>query len=266
MAATKTQSRYLSYINAYIEAFGVSPSQPDIARALQVSPPSVCTMLKKLEDIPEWEKRIDAGNLKQWTIEPPRRSKPQTATTEMVKAYRLKLTLQHMKPPVWRRIEVPDVSVAEFADLILRAMGWMNCHMHQFRIGDEYLVSPESFEFDMHGESYAALKVSDLFQRSKVVFFDYDFGDGWEHKLELEATTKAPSHDLPRCTGGRQACPPEDIGGPWGFANFLEAIGNPNHPEPPGTKRTAGTLWRILPRRIRPGRNNGLYAVVTDFK
>ncbi len=148
-----------------------------------------------------------------------------------MKAYRLKITLQHTKPPIWRRIEVANVKLAELANLILQAMGWMNCHLHQFRLGDRYLVPQEALEFDMHGDSYAKLKVANLFNDSGPVYFDYDFGDGWEHRIELEGTSKIPSNQLPRCTAGRRACPPEDIGGIWGFENFVDAIQNEQHPE-----------------------------------
>ena len=62
----------------------------------------------------------------------------------------------------------------------------------------------------------------------------YDFGDGWEHRVVLEKILPLPADGKappPRCTGGRRACPPEDCGGPWGYASLLEALADPKHPE-----------------------------------
>jgi hypothetical protein len=62
--------------------------------------------------------------------------------------------------------------------------------------------------------------------------YDYDFGDGWEHKVELEKVIPFdPNITLPKCIKGRRACPPEDVGGTWGYEEFLNAIGDPSHPE-----------------------------------
>lgn len=63
--------------------------------------------------------------------------------------------------------------------------------------------------------------------------YDYDFGDGWEHSIELEQIRpQAKGEQLSVCTGGRRACPREDCGGPWGYSeNFLPAITQPDHPE-----------------------------------
>src|SRR5919108_5111185 len=35
----------------------------------------------------------------------------------------------------------------------------------------------------------------------------------------------------PVCLTGKRACPPEDCGGIWGYAGFLEAMHDPQHPE-----------------------------------
>ncbi len=57
------------------------------------------------------------------------------------------------------------------------------------------------------------------------------FGDSWEHSVVLEKILPSSEHPTPYCLGGKRACPPEDSGGPWGYAHFLEAITDAQHPE-----------------------------------
>lgn len=59
-----------------------------------------------------------------------------------------------------------------------------------------------------------------------------DFGDDWRHAIKVNKVDKLDSaRRLPFCADGKRACPPEDVGGPWGYANYLEAIGDPSHEE-----------------------------------
>ena len=55
-------------------------------------------------------------------------------------------------------------------------------------------------------------------------------GDNWDHTIQLEKVLPAEAGvRYPRCVAGKRACPPEDCGGPWGYADFLNAIQNPGH-------------------------------------
>ena len=64
------------------------------------------------------------------------------------------------------------------------------------------------------------------------LIYNYDFADDWRHELEEEKILQPePGIGYPVCLGGENNCPPEDCGGVWGYANFLEAIGDPKHPE-----------------------------------
>lgn len=68
-------------------------------------------------------------------------------------------------------------------------------------------------------------------EQSKFVY-EYDFGDGWEHNIVVEKILPVdPEADYPYCVKGRRACPPEDVGGVWGFEEFVEAMKNSNHEE-----------------------------------
>ncbi|MEO1742972.1 MAG: plasmid pRiA4b ORF-3 family protein [Cyanobacteria bacterium J06629_9] len=63
-------------------------------------------------------------------------------------------------------------------------------------------------------------------------FYQYDFGDSWEHEILVEKVLKADSEaNYPICIKAKRACPPEDCGGTWGYENFLEAIQDAQHPE-----------------------------------
>jgi hypothetical protein len=145
--------------------------------------------------------------------------------------YQLKITLADIKPPVWRRVEVKDCALTMLHEIIQVCMGWYGEHLWAFEInGEEYGDDPEG-EMDMDMASARKVKLSRLVQAGVKKFrYVYDFGDNWEHVIEIEKVLEAdPKAKYPRCTKGSRACPPEDCGGPWGYAELLEAIRNPKH-------------------------------------
>jgi len=61
--------------------------------------------------------------------------------------------------------------------------------------------------------------------------WEYDMGDSWNHDIVVQSIAPAgPGATLPRCTDGGGACPPEDCGGAWGYADLADALGNAGHP------------------------------------
>ena len=133
--------------------------------------------------------------------------------------YQLKIVLKGIKPPVWRRVLVSGDSTISFLhEIVQLAMGWYNCHLHQFLIrGKEYGVS---YEGGVHfADDPDKIKLSDFQFRPQERFeYVYDFGDNWEHKISVEKILPAdPAQTYPVCIGGRGECPPEDSGGPWGY-------------------------------------------------
>ena len=133
------------------------------------------------------------------------------------------------------RIETEDCTLAEFHYLIQGAMGWMNSHLHEFEIaGERYAVSPpfEMGPMDFDAMDAQAVRLSQLIAEQKKFRckYLYDFGDGWEHLIQLEEVHApiARAH-YPRCVDGERACPPEDVGGVWGYREYLEALADPNH-------------------------------------
>ena len=154
-----------------------------------------------------------------------------------VAAYQLKVTLSHCKPPIWRRVLVPaHFSLAKLHDVLQVCMGWTDTHLHQFVIGKAYYGRPD---FDDGWGDTKTLderrhKLGDLGLAVGSNFsYEYDFGDGWEHKIKVEKIV-APIENPPKhpvLLAGKGACPPEDVGGPYGYMDFLEAIGDPEHEE-----------------------------------
>lgn len=256
---TPTQGRYLAYIRAYTDGFGLPPAESEIAHAIGVSPPSVNQMMKTLERkglirrqsgvprsieilaaddaIPKWNKRI-TRTVREWTLTSPAARRLGQASGGQAAVYRFKIFLQDTDPAIWRRIETKDVSLEKLHELIQTAMGWTNSHLHQFEIAGARYTDPRLMtgDFDDFGAlDYSGIRIADLVSKhgSKLrMSYEYDFGDGWQHEVVLEKVTQSePGAKYPRCIGGERACPPEDVGGVYGFADYVAAITNPNHRE-----------------------------------
>jgi hypothetical protein len=152
--------------------------------------------------------------------------------------YQFKITLLDSRPPIWRRILVPDGTLDDLHEAIQTAMGWTNSHLHQFEIARKRYGDPELLD-DGWGDSEVIstldTPLSELLggkRPPKKFHYEYDFGDGWEHLIEFEGAAPAESgKKYPCCVEGARACPPEDCGGVWGYAHFLEVMGNPRHEE-----------------------------------
>ena len=155
--------------------------------------------------------------------------------TKNGKIYQVKITLKYVRPPIWRRVQVRgDITLAKLHEIIQIAMGWFDSHLHQFRMGKVYYGTPDIDEFselNLKDDSKAQLGRV-LTKLKQKLIYEYDFGDGWEHEILLEKILPPePGVRYPRCIGGARACPPEDCGGTGGYANFVTAIGDPNHEE-----------------------------------
>jgi hypothetical protein len=147
--------------------------------------------------------------------------------------YRLKVTLRGLRPPIWRRFVVPaDIPLKRLHDALQAVMGWTNSHLHQFKAGGViYGTSDPEFGVRRMSESRTAL-YQVLRQPKDRMMYEYDFGDGWEHDVVLEAVLLAEAGGVyPRVEAGKRACPPEDVGGVPGYLSFLEALRDPDHPE-----------------------------------
>ncbi len=148
--------------------------------------------------------------------------------------YQLKITLKEVKPPVWRRIQVPArTKLPDLHLMIQAAMGWYNGHLHCFTIGGKAYgeLNPDWDDPDMEDEMRVRLDQVAPGKGDRFTYL-YDFGDGWEHVIRVEAVLPPkPGTQYPRCLDGGRKCPPEDCGGPWGYEEFLVAIRDPKHEE-----------------------------------
>jgi hypothetical protein len=166
---------------------------------------------------------------------------------DLVMMYRLKVTLKGSKPPIWRRLEVPgDVTLAKLHRILQVAMGWTNSHLHSFKIGGTYYQEPDP-DFNpvfSHSEDKdeKRFKLQQVALREKMKFiYEYDFGDGWEHEILVEKIfPMTEERRQPVCIKGARACPPEDIGGMWGYYDFLEIMEDPEHSEHEGMLEWVG--------------------------
>ena len=147
--------------------------------------------------------------------------------------YRLKVTLAGVQPPVWRRLRVPShINLKRLHQILQVAFRWTDSHLHQFEVAGQTYGTPHS-EYPNTTRNEARVRLNEvLLEEKDFMVYEYDFGDGWEHKVVLEKIIpSAPDLSSPNCIAGARACPPEDCGGVGGYEEFLGAIGDPLHPE-----------------------------------
>jgi Plasmid pRiA4b ORF-3-like protein len=148
----------------------------------------------------------------------------------------LKVTLRDIHPPIWRRIQLwEDATLAQLHRILQIVVGWEDYHLHEFVIGGRVYSVP-----DPDDDLYERKVIDERRQRLRAVAprvgtpfeYVYDFGDNWRHDLLLEATVVSePGAQYPCCLTGERSAPPEDVGGPSGYQDYLEAMADPEHKE-----------------------------------
>lgn len=153
------------------------------------------------------------------------------------RVYQFKITLKEVEPSIWRRIQTKDCTLDKLHEHIQTAMGWTNSHLHQFEIkgirhGDPELIY-EGWEDEEPPVNSRRLKISKIVPADgkRLAFdYEYDFGDGWQHEVLFEGCLRAGKGTrYPICVEGERACPPEDVGGIYGYQEYLEAMADPKH-------------------------------------
>ena len=196
-------------------AAGASPR--DIARALGLRPAVVTSIVRRAAARRAAETRTAAG------------------------IYQLKVTLEDVSPPIWRRFQVPGRFSLAGLHLVLQiVMGWENDHLYQFQVGrrvigesgDGFSPVERLFGGSSKKEDARAVELRSVAPKEGArLTYVYDFGDNWCHEVLVEQTT-CPDGDPDRavCLAGERACPPEDCGGVWGYDEVLAAIADPKNP------------------------------------
>jgi len=179
--------------------------------------PLVASLLEQISELPRQRK------LKKETAQP----------LASHRIYQIKVTMEGIRPPIWRRIQAPgDLTLPQLHAVLQIAMGWTNSHLHGFRVGEHFYTDPNPDYADtVVDERQVRLGQIEAEVGARFIY-EYDFGDNWEHALVIEQILSPDSNvAYPRCIDGKRACPPEDVGGVPGYMEFLAAINNPRHPE-----------------------------------
>ncbi len=145
----------------------------------------------------------------------------------------IKITLNNTNPAIWREVTVPASITFFFLHHIIQiSMGWRNSHLFEFKVGDYkigYIDPQEAFE-DVADANEVTLDL--LLKEDMALTYLYDFGDDWEHIVEVEKLLEKEEGNIyPLCIEGQLACPPEDSGGIHGFYDKLEILKDKKHPE-----------------------------------
>jgi hypothetical protein len=193
-----------------------------------------------------------------------RRETSSSGMMATAQVYQFKLVLVGVEPPIWRRIQVPETY--SFWDLhvaLQDAMGWLDYHLHVFRVAgsgasEEQIGIPDDDPFEDEKPTLPGweIPITRYFSRpSTTVPYEYDFGDGWEHELTLEAILpRQAGQKYPLCVDGARACPPEDCGGVWGYENLLTVMQDPAHEEYESMLEWLGGRFdpdRFDPKRVK---------------
>ncbi len=161
-----------------------------------------------------------------------------------LKTFQLHIVLQGIEPKIWRRILVREnTPLVHFHRIIQTCFGWTNSHLHLFKDG-MYEYSPAEFEVENTHDS-RTLGLNDILHlEDQIIYYLYDFGDSWDHKITLEKIIEEPvSEPVPQCKEGARRGPPEDCGSIGGYYEYLKIIADKTHEEYKSTKRWLGQRY-----------------------
>jgi len=159
---------------------------------------------------------------------------------EIILAYQIKISLKEIKPEIWRRLRIPgNITFQQLHQIIQSSFDWLSYHLYKFDFPKTVITEPDnSFApGELYGEDVTELDpeitiINKFLDVSREFEYEYDFGDGWIHKIVVEKQMKdTKRNSVPECLGGARFRPPEDVGGISGYGNFIESINNKKHPE-----------------------------------
>ena len=158
----------------------------------------------------------------------------------------LRVTMREIKPPIWRLLRVPDSFTLHQLHRVLQiAFSRLDYHLYAFELGPRRFEAPDP-ESESEDAARVILSDLDLTPGSQFAYL-YDFGDGWEHDIAVEAVLPMPSQNgpdwSPRLLDGRRAAPPEDAGGSAGYERIVAVLSDPAHPEHEEIRSWAGAAY-----------------------
>lgn len=169
---------------------------------------------------------------------PRNKPRPQAKLAPSATVFEFRVTLLGTDPPIWRTIQVLPDSLGDLHLAIQAAMGWEDCHLFEFALGRRRFseIDADGPTWDNEAEDAFETQLLDLIPGNKrkkfALRYTYDFGDSWEHAVELVGRHEREEKTrYPLCSGGERACPPEDCGGVWGFQDLLAARDDPQNEE-----------------------------------
>ncbi len=153
----------------------------------------------------------------------PNRKNQRRSELPFEKVLQFIIELDGVEPVVWRRIFVPETYFwSDLHPIFQAAVGWGMEHEYEFVLEEK---NGHSVDEDFNGES----RILDTLKGGESFEYVYDPEDQWRHTVTLEAIVpKNKLMQYPVCVGGENACPPEECGGPKGYADLLECMEDPN--------------------------------------
>ncbi|HAG58823.1 MAG TPA: hypothetical protein DCL83_05660 [Arthrobacter bacterium] len=156
-----------------------------------------------------------------------------------VPAFDLRISITDTEPLIWRRLQVPaTLTVPEFHLAVQATFGWENSHLYAVRGVDRagkprWIIGPDDATEDLDAEPATGVVLSELLDAQKpgtALEYEYDFGDGWTHNVEVLGPAELTAGEL-LCVDGANRGPVEDSGGPHGYRRLLQIVADPEHPE-----------------------------------
>jgi uncharacterized protein DUF6933/pRiA4b ORF-3-like protein len=171
----------------------------------------------------------------------------------------LKITLDLVNAKCWRRVTIPlNITFNTLHDIIQKLFNWNNYHLHQFTVFDQkiieskivYLHKKERQTEHIIVPEQGAMSYKDIYGRCALenrvllseylnldlseyprIEYNYDFGDDWVHNIEVEKIIEDYDKGVAECIDGEGFSPPEDVGGKYGYMDFLKVIYDVNNDE-----------------------------------
>ena len=194
----------------------------------------------------KWTARITGKQTSMATATKTKKHRSSQATPDH---YTIRVELLGIRPTIWRRIHLDGRTRLDALHHILQAaMGWSDSHLHKFEIRDKHYGVPDPEFTDPGWEVLDEKKyrLNQLLAEGDSCTYLYDFGDGWQHRITIEATKDVkptPSDGgFAWVEAGERACPPVDAGGSGGYQDFLDRLED----DPYGDETKAFREWAGL--------------------